>query len=161
MMPTLTEGIWSTWAGEGAADGQRRLSDAHLALGRDDGHRQFAVDADELEQRQHARLIVGHDFGDVALLVAGHGHEDRLRFVGEVEGAGDDVAVGVDDQAGGRAGAQTEAGGTAGPPLTDGHQLGAALRLDLHHARRDLAHRGLDGLLLQLVEIVRSACAGG
>ena len=75
---------------------------------------------------------------------------DGRRLVGEVEGAGDDVAVGADDQAAGRADALAD----TAPRPPAGDQLGAAGRLDLHDARRDLLDGRLDRLLLQVVQVV-------
>src|SRR5262249_999434 len=73
---------------------------------------------------------------------AGDGDEDRGRLVGEVEGAGDDEAVGRDDQAGGRASA-------AAQQCLLVEQLGAAGGVDLDDARGDAGGGGRRRLLLR------------
>src|SRR5205809_912709 len=55
-----------------------------------------------LEEGEQGGVVHGHELGVVALLVPGDGHEDGDRLVGEVERAGDDVAVRGHDKAGGR-----------------------------------------------------------
>ncbi len=133
--------------GQGAAQHQGGLADLDLGLGRRRRDRQAAFL--DFEERQHARLVGGDHLGRVALLLAGDRHVDGGRLVGEVEGAGDDVAVGADDDAAGRPESVADHG-AAGPA----HQVGAALRLDLHHAGGDLGHGRLDGLLLEVAEVV-------
>ena len=66
----------------------------------------------------------------IAVLPAGHRHVDGGGLVGEIEGAGDDVAVGADDEAAGRPHAAADHAAAGGA-----HHVLAALRLDLHHAR--------------------------
>ena len=81
------------------------MADLNFALRRRKRERQrqvFRLDLLKLQQRQHPRRVGGYDLGDVALL-ARHGDEDVGRLVGEVERAGNDVAVRRDDQAGRRA----------------------------------------------------------
>ena len=151
-MPTETEGGWlsprSSGRSSARAQGQRPLADPHVLLGRRRRHGQRG--GVDLEQRQHAGLVGGDDLGDVAFLVAGHGDENGGRLVGEVEGAGDDEAVGGDDQPGGRADALADL--LAVRP--GGDQLGAAGGFDLDHAGRDLGDGGLGGLFLQVVEVL-------
>ena len=76
-------------------------------------------------------------------------HENRRRLVDEVEGAGNDVAGRIDDQAGGRAGAEEH----ALDPLQ------AADGLDADHGRRHAIHGGRERRLLLSVRS-SSAAAG-
>ncbi len=137
-------------AGQAAPDGDGRLADLDLALGHGRRHHQV-LGAFQLQERQHARLVGGDDLGGVLLLAAGHDHGDGGRLVGEVEGAGDDVAVGADHQAAGRADALADAR-PLGPGVDD---LGAAGRVDLHDRRGHAGHGGLDGLLFHVVQVLR------
>src|SRR5262249_36756117 len=123
-----------------AADGDGGLADLEVARLDRLRHDELARRLD-LEQGQHARLVGGDDLGDVALLVVGHGDDDRAGLVGEVERAGDDVAVLADDHAAGRADALADLGALG----AGGDDLGAAARLDHDDARGD----PLDGVLVR------------
>src|SRR6202035_3746520 len=104
----------------------------------------------DLEQGEHACPVGGHAAGDERLIVAGDRDEDVRRFVDKVEGAGDDVAVGRGDDAGGRAHRLAEDGALG---AGDDH-VGAALGDDLHHAGGDPGRRVFNRLFLQVVQIL-------
>ena len=98
----------------GAADGDRPVAGADLVDRRRLGHGQRLVGVD-LQQHEHAVGVAADDLRG-PLLAVGQPHEDRRRLLGEVERAGDDVAVGGDDQARRRALGERLAVDRSSPP---------------------------------------------
>src|SRR5438105_3711715 len=96
-------------------------------------------------------MVRGLELADETLLVAGHAHEDLLRLVGEIEGAGDDVAVRGNDDTGSGPDALADLPAASG--RTYRNHIGAAGGLDLHDPRPRRLDSRLDGLLLKLVQV--------
>ena len=87
---------------QGAAQGDGHLPFVDILLRHIRRHRQ--VLGIDLEQRQHARLVGRHARAPpTARRLAGEAHQDRRRIVEKIVRAGDDVAAGIDNDAGGRA----------------------------------------------------------
>ena len=80
---------------------QRMLADPDFGLRGAVRHKE--VIRVDLEQGQHPRLIGRYDLGRQPFFLPNDGDDDERRLVGEVERAGNDVAVRRDDQAGRRA----------------------------------------------------------
>jgi hypothetical protein len=133
---------------ERSAHGDAPLADAHFRLGHHLGHRKRTVDVD-FQEHDLAIVVAGHEPGRLPRAV-GQPHEDRLRLVHEIERAGNDVALRINDQSARRAGAHQE-------PLDAFH---AADGLDADDRRRNPGHRRRDGLLFQRVEIVARSGRG-
>ncbi len=92
-------------------------------------------------------MIGGHELRRLANAV-GEAHENRRRFVEEVEGAGNDVAGRIDHDARCRAGAEEHTADA----------LQAADGLDADHRRRHAIHGGPERRLLLSVALL--GCRG-
>ena len=101
-------------------------------------HGQVA-DAIDLQQADLAGLVAAQKLGHVPPAV-GHDDRDDRRLAEEVERAGDDVAVGRDDQARRRPFARRLISAAADA------RRDAAKALDPHQRRLDLGRRGAEGL---------------
>ena len=115
-----------------------RISDC----GADLRHRQRLVGLD-LQQHDLAVVVGGHQLGRLARAV-GQPHQDRGRLVDEVEGAGDDVAVRIDDQPGGRPGAEQHVFTRSRPPMVSMRTTPGRHAID----------GGDERLLLQRIQVV-------
>ena len=108
-----------------AADGDGPLAGAHFGERRHGRHGQVG-NAVGLEQHEHAAVIGGDEFCR-RLFAGGERDEDRRRLLGEIERAGNDVAVGRNHEAGGGAVGQDGAF----------DRIEAADRANLDDGRRD------------------------
>ena len=97
----------------------------------------------DLQEHEHPAVVGGHELRRLARAV-GQPHEDRRRLADEIERAGDDVALRIDHQAGGRARAQQQ--------LL--RPLHAADGLDADDARGDAADGGDHRPLFERFEVV-------
>ena len=80
---------------QGPTESDCPLANLQICFGRHGGHGQAG--GVDFQQRHHAGVVRGHDLGDVTLFSAGDGDEHAGRLIREIEGAGDDVTIGLDD----------------------------------------------------------------